>query len=130
MPRWSFDSRSFARRQALLSERAGQMRRAPTATEARLFEALRGGRLGFTVRRQVPLLGRFISDLLIPSVGLVVEVDGGYHAGHVSGDARRDRVLVRAGYRVLRLDAELVSLDLEAAVVRVVAEVEQLRGAP
>ena len=37
-----------------------------------------------------------------PSVRLVVEVDGGYHVGRVTADARRDRKLERAGYRVVR----------------------------
>ena len=54
----------------LLVERAAQMRAAPTSSEARLFEALRGRRLGVAFRRQVPLLGRFIVDLLAhPSGG-------------------------------------------------------------
>ncbi len=43
---------------------------APISSEARLFEALRGRRLGVAFRRQVPLLGRFIVDLLAhPSGG-------------------------------------------------------------
>jgi len=40
-----------------------------------------------------------------PSVRLVVEVDGGYHARRASADARRDRKLERAGHRVLRIEA-------------------------
>jgi len=43
-------------------------------------------------------------------------VDGGYHSERVRADARRDRALSRAGYRVLRLPAELVMRDLAAAV--------------
>lgn len=35
------------------------------------------------------------------------------------GDRRRDRVLERLGYRVLRLDAELVVKHFELAVARV-----------
>jgi very-short-patch-repair endonuclease len=41
-------------------------------------------------------------------VRLIVEVDGGYHAGRAAPDARRDRELRRLGYRILRLPAELV----------------------
>jgi very-short-patch-repair endonuclease len=104
------------------------MRHAPTASEERLFEALRGGRLGVAFRRQVPVLGRFIVDLLAAEVRLVVEVDGGYHAQRARADARRDRALGRAGYRVLRVEAELVMGDLEAAVARVAAEIERLRS--
>jgi len=48
--------------------------------------------------------------------GLVVEVEGGYHARRRSADASRDRKLRRLGYRVIRLDAELVLRDLSAAV--------------
>jgi very-short-patch-repair endonuclease len=104
------------------------MRHAPTASEARLFEAIRGGRLGVTFRRQVPVLGRFIGDLLASEVKLIVEIDGGYHAERAAADARRDRALVEAGYRVVRLEEELVMRDVEAAVARVAAEIEELRG--
>jgi very-short-patch-repair endonuclease len=45
----------------------------------------------------VPLLGRYIADLLAPSVKLVVEVDGESHAGRERADARRDRALAAAG---------------------------------
>ena len=126
MPRSS--SPPSARRDHLLALRSAQMRHAPTTTEARLFDALRAGQLGVTLRRQVPVLGRFIVDFLAPEVRLVVEVDGLYHTRRDAADARRDRVLVRAGYRVLRLDAALVLSDVEAAVARVVAEVEAIRA--
>ena len=128
MPSSSLTSRPGTRRHSLLAERASQMRHGPTASEARLFEALRGGRLGVSFRRQVPVLGRFIADFLAPEVRLVVEVDGLYHTRRSPADARRDRALQRAGYRVLRLDAQLVALDMDAAVVRVAAEVEALRA--
>jgi very-short-patch-repair endonuclease len=111
----------------LLTERATAMRHAPTASEARLFDALRAGRLGVTFRRQVPVLGRFIVDLLAPEVLLVVEVDGLYHEQRRDADARRDRALARAGYRVLRIEAELVMRDLPAAVARVRGELLLLR---
>jgi very-short-patch-repair endonuclease len=67
-------------------------------------------------RRQVPLLGRFIADFLAPARRLVIEVDGGYHVERARADARRDAVLARAGYRVLRFEAELVVRDVEAVL--------------
>ncbi len=115
-------------RALLLAGRAASMRRAPTSSEARLFEALRAGQLGVSFRRQVPLLGRFIADLLAPEVRLVVEVDGLYHTRTTTADARRDRALSRAGYTVLRLDAVLMMSDLDASVAQVAAEVARLRG--
>ena len=120
-------SRSNARRALMLAARARQMRHAPTDSEARLFEALRGGQLGVSFRRQVVVAGSFIADLLAAEVRLVVEVDGGCHASRRAADARRDRALARAGHRVLRLEAQLVMRDLPAAVGRVRAVIEELR---
>jgi very-short-patch-repair endonuclease len=61
-------------------------------------------------------------------VCLVVEIDGGCHAERGDADARRERALERAGYRVVRLAAELVMRDLDAAVARVRAAVAELCG--
>jgi very-short-patch-repair endonuclease len=65
------------------------------------------------------LLGRYITDFYAPAAHLAVEVDGGYHARRERADARRDAKLTRAGYRVLRLEAELVMRDLPAALGRI-----------
>jgi very-short-patch-repair endonuclease len=94
------------------------LRSALTHSEALLWAAIRGGRLGTAFRRQVPL-GRFIVDFLAPQARLVVEVDGGYHATRRAADARRDRKLARLGYRVLRLQGELVVGNLEEALTRI-----------
>jgi very-short-patch-repair endonuclease len=102
------------------------MRVAPTPSEQRLWLAIRGGALGVWFRRQVPL-GRFIGDFVAASARLVVEVDGGYHAQRRAADARRDRALQRLGYRVLHLEAELVTQCVEEAVAQIRAA---LRGVP
>ena len=95
------------------------MRHSPSWPEAVLWRELRGSRLGVRFQRQVPLGGRYIADFLAPAARLVVEVDGAQHARRAAADARRDRVLARLGYRVLRLDAQLVLRDLPAAVALV-----------
>jgi very-short-patch-repair endonuclease len=110
-----------------LSERAASMRQEPTPSEAKLFAALRGGQLGVSFRRQVPVLGRYIVDLLVPELRLVVEVDGPYHDGRRDADMRRDRALARAGYTVLRLEAALVMSDVPAATAQIQETIEQLR---
>ncbi len=97
---------------------AHTMRQAPTDSEARLWRALRSSQLGVAFRRQVPLLG-FIADFYAPTARLIVEVDGGYHVRRVTADTRRNRKLEREGYRVLRLQAELVMRDLPAALLAV-----------
>ncbi len=48
-----WNQRQQLKRQALLEERAHSMRHQPTPSEAKLWEALRGGPLGVSFRRQV-----------------------------------------------------------------------------
>jgi very-short-patch-repair endonuclease len=104
--------------QALLAERAHGLRHNCTETEQALWRQLSGKQLGIAFRRQVPI-DRFIVDFLAPAARLVVEIDGGYHSRRVAADTRRDRVLQRLGYRVMRLDAELVRTRLAEALERI-----------
>ena len=110
--------RYLAQRRALLEARAQGMRAAPTESEALLWSALVNGKLGVPFRRQV-VVGRFVCDFVYAAAQLVVEVDGGYHSTRRAADVRRDRGLGRAGYRVLRVSAELVVRDLAGALARV-----------
>ena len=111
----SSNSKSVARLELF----AQQHRSCLTESEARLWSALNAGQLGVCFRRQVPVGERFIADFCVPSIRLIVEVDGGYHARRRAADASRDRKLVRLGYRVVRVSAELVLADLAAAVALV-----------
>jgi len=86
----------------LRRDRARSLRRDQTEAEARLWEALRAGRLeGWKWRRQVPV-GPFIVDFLCLEAALVVELDGGIHAERADRDARRDAYLRTRGLQVLR----------------------------
>jgi very-short-patch-repair endonuclease len=109
-------SRQQLEREILLSQRAHEMRRQSTRSEAALWAAIGQKQLGVAFRRQVPLGNRYIADFLAPSLKLVVEVDGTCHRERVTADARRTRVLQRLGYRVLRLDAEVVMRQLPVSV--------------
>jgi very-short-patch-repair endonuclease len=91
----------------------------PTPLEEALWQALRGGALGVAFKRQVVLGGRYIVDFFAPSVGLVVEVDGGVHRARRSADARRDETLRRLGYRVVRVEAALVLRNVYGAIAAV-----------
>jgi very-short-patch-repair endonuclease len=83
------------------------MRSDPSPPEQLFWAALTNRKLGVSFRRQVPLAG-YICDFVCASHRLVVEVDGAHHARRRGADARRDAVLGRLGFRVLRLDARLV----------------------
>jgi very-short-patch-repair endonuclease len=95
------------------------MRHHPTYSEALLWSAIRGQRLGVQFRRQ-QVIGNHIVDFLARKASLIVEVDGDVlHEHQVTADARRDERLRRAGYRVVRIPASHVERDLEAAAERV-----------
>jgi very-short-patch-repair endonuclease len=108
-----------------LAAHASQMRACPTRSERRLWQSLRSRGLGAQFRRQAPV-ACYIVDFLAPQPRLVVEVDGGYHQWRQRADARRDQALHRAGYRVLRLEEQLVMQQLPVALerIRVALEVE------
>jgi len=105
---------SQSRRQ-LIAERARSMRHVQTASEFAFWQAIRCKRLGVAFKRQVPI-GNHIADFAAPGIKLAIEIDGGYHVNRAAADARKDRHLRRAGYRVLRIPAELVMRDIAAAV--------------
>jgi very-short-patch-repair endonuclease len=116
--RQASSSRHVARREGL----ARSMRQEPTASERLLWAELSGGKLGVWFRRQV-VVGASIVDFMAPARRLIVEVDGCYHCDvrRQRADARRDKRLERAGYRVLRLSAEQVLGNLPEAVQVIVA---------
>jgi very-short-patch-repair endonuclease len=110
-------------RSSLLEARAAGMRRNMTESEARLWAELSGSKLGVAFRRQQVLLGRFIVDFLAPAAKVVIEVDGGWHERRQRADARRDRVLAGAGYRVLRFSAQQVLHELGSVIECIRAEI-------
>jgi very-short-patch-repair endonuclease len=80
-----------------LEDHARNMRRQPTSSELVLWRAIRGGRLGVSFRRQVPI-GPYIVDFAASRQRVIIEVDGGYHAQRASADRRRQRWLEKQGH--------------------------------
>jgi len=121
-------SRQQLEREILLSQRAHEMRSNATRSESALWAAISRGQLGVVFRRQVPVGNRYIADFVAPAAKLIIEVDGAYHHRRVTADARRTRVLERLGYRVLRLDAEVVLRQLPVALEAVRQALQASRG--
>jgi very-short-patch-repair endonuclease len=97
-------------------EAARQFRKAPTPSEAVLWQALRDRQLdGIKFRRQQPI-GPFVVDFFAPALRLVVEVDGPIHAAQQEADRQRQELLEMAGLRVFRLTAEEVEHNLPQAL--------------
>jgi very-short-patch-repair endonuclease len=97
-----------------IADAARDNRKAPTAAEARLWQALRGRKLeGWRFRRQ-HAIQQFIVDFYCAEAGLIVEVDGAYHAQIIERDTERTAALEAPGFRVLRFENQQVLEDLDS----------------
>jgi very-short-patch-repair endonuclease len=98
---------------------ARRLRRSMTPAEIRLWNGLRGRRLG-KFRRQHPL-GQFILDFYCPAARLCVEVDGGVHdhSDQQERDRARTEALAALGIRVVRVRNEEILCDARAVLRRI-----------
>ncbi|WP_304165031.1 endonuclease domain-containing protein [Phenylobacterium aquaticum] len=100
------------------------MRQAPTAQEARLWDALRARQLGgFKFRRQLPI-GPYVVDFVCLQQRLIVEADGPFHFD----DGDRDAWFAEAGYRVLRFTNQQIATNLEGVLTSILAKASPRRS--
>ncbi|HET7461125.1 MAG TPA: endonuclease domain-containing protein [Longimicrobium sp.] len=103
---------------------AREMRAEPTPAERRLWNALRGSKLGVRFRRQHPV-GQFILDFWCPEARLAVEVDGEVHDGadQQEKDTHRTTLLDQYGYKVIRFRNDEVLRELPSVEARLRDEI-------
>ncbi|WP_312165120.1 endonuclease domain-containing protein [Phenylobacterium sp.] len=97
------------------------LRKAMTLPEVLLWKALKGRRLdGLHFRKQHPA-GPYVLDFYCDSAKLCVEVDGYSHGAGTrpARDEQRDAWLAEQGIRTLRISAELVLQDVDAAIATI-----------
>ena len=95
--------------------RTRTLRTNQTDAEHRLWYILRNRQLGgHKFVRQLPV-GPFIADFACRERDLIIELDGGQHAGSLA-DVRRTEVLAAHGYRVLRFWNDEVFNNLDGVV--------------
>jgi very-short-patch-repair endonuclease len=107
----SSETRDFAREQ----------RGMPTRAEELVWNALRARRFkGLKFKRQMPI-GRYIADFCCFEQRLIVELDGKVHEDEPARrrDGVRDAWLRAEGYRVIRLQNELVLGNLDVALAKI-----------
>jgi very-short-patch-repair endonuclease len=81
---------------------AKSLRTDATDAERKLWSILRAGRFDrYKFKRQVPIDG-YIADFVCFEARLILEADGGQHAGSAH-DARRDQHFADAGFMTLRI---------------------------
>ena len=100
-------------------DRARALRGNMTEAEKRIWFRLRAHRLnGASFRRQVPI-GAYVVDFVSFDARLIVEIDGGQHAGSVR-DKVRDTWLRSQGFVVLRFWNNDVLSNTNGVIERIV----------
>jgi very-short-patch-repair endonuclease len=83
----------------------------------------------FKFRRQ-HAFGRYVLDFVCISAKLVVEIDGSQHAESTEYDEERTRLLVTAGFRVLRFWNNEVLCETGAVMEKIWQELHTGHGTP
>jgi very-short-patch-repair endonuclease len=105
---------------------ARKLRLWQTDAEKFLWRRLRDRRLpGAKFRRQAPIEGH-VADFVCEDARLIVEIDGGQHAGN-KADAVRTARLEAAGYAVLRFWNNDVMTNMDGVLEKIL-EMLQLSG--
>jgi very-short-patch-repair endonuclease len=109
-------------------EVARQFRKEATESERILWQALRGKKLdGLKFRRQQPI-GLFVVDFYNSAYRLVIEVDGQIHDFQKKADHERQAILEMLGLNILRIKAELVERDINAALEMIRTKIRELEA--
>ncbi|MCJ7512643.1 MAG: endonuclease domain-containing protein [Anaerolineales bacterium] len=90
--------------QPKLRLRSRDLRHPLTPAEKLVWDRVGNHQLGFHIRRQHVLLGRFIADFYCACARLCIEIDGDTHTepSQVEYDTARTACVAAQGYRVLR----------------------------
>ena len=96
-------------------------RRPMTPAEVRLWQELRGNKLGIHFRRQ-HVIGIYIADFVSLKNHLVIEIDGEYHLNPEQQESDRIRTayLEQQGFRVIRFSNNQVLTDLEKVMSKII----------
>ena len=111
---------SYPDRYGLLKEYARENRRNQTLAETFLWDNIKDEALGVKFLRQ-HIIGDYIVDFLARNEGLIIEVDGAYHAERQQkeDDALRTDILQRMGYSVMRFTNEQVLYDIDSVIQQI-----------
>ena len=104
-------------RYVLLKAFVHENRKNATLAEQVLWKHLERKQLGVKFLRQ-HIIGDYIVDFVSREQGLVIEVDGGYHAERQQQerDELREQDLDKMGFHVMRFTNEEVMFDIDSVI--------------
>ena len=102
----------------MLRAYARENRKNATLVESVLWERLRSNDFDIRFLRQ-HIIGDYIADLLAREQGLIIEVDGAYHAEleQHEKDEMREEKLEQMGYHIMRFSNDEVLFDTEKVML-------------
>ena len=109
----------------LLKAFARENRNNPTLAELLLWKHIRNKLLGTRFLRQ-HIIGDYIVDFVSLSDGLVIEVDGAYHAEHeqMEMDEVRTYALEQMGFKVIRFTNEEILYNIEQVKCKIMKNIK------
>jgi very-short-patch-repair endonuclease len=110
--------------------RARYLRRTSSLSEEKLWENLRSHRVGYSFRRNHPILETWWLDFYCPAAKLCIEVDGEQHEQTQDRDAFRDAELVRAGILTIRFASLRVLSEMSAVLQEIQTLCQERTGKP
>ena len=105
----------------VVENNAVKNRRPMTPAEVRLWQELRGNKLGIHFRRQ-HVISTYIADFVSLKNHLVIEIDGEYHLNPEQQESDRIRTayLEQQGFRVIRFSNSQVLTNLEKVMSKII----------
>ena len=101
-----------------MKEFSREMRKNPTEAENKLWQELRGKKLGFGFRRQFVIDSKYIADFVCLEKRLIIECDGGQHNQNFE-DIERDFYLESQNFRILRFWNNEILENLEGVLLTI-----------
>lgn len=104
----------------ILRSRRKELRNNPTPQEEKLWEYLKGKRIGSKFRRQHSV-GGYILDFYNHEKKFIIEIDGGVHISNEAReyDAVRDKYFTDLGYVILRFPNYEIDNNIDEVLMQI-----------
>ena len=96
-------------------ELASQLRKNMTPSEKVFWKATKNSKLGFVVRRQMPILD-YVVDFYIKEFGIAIEIDGDVHHHNVLEDGIRQARIEKLGVSFIRFSNAQIFENLPSVI--------------
>ena len=104
---------------------ASQLRKTMTPAEKVFWNAAINSKLGFVVRRQMPILD-YVVDFYIKEFGIAIEIDGGVHQHNALEDGIRQARIEKLGVLFIRFSNVQIFENLPSVIEELQHKIREL----